>query len=175
MLLGVCDVLYLAFAVMLVWLVASAGPMNQSSIMLLILLAAVQLFQMLYFLDTAIRAAYLDGTVLVERRLYGLRRIDVARAPGVRLTRPRFGAGVRFSAFDPPRRKVVKVGLRPSTYGGPAATHPLLALADAILAGPPRPEPMGREAWAVAQQLRQAVVYMYPVGQPAGRVQPPTA
>lgn len=153
-LIGVCAAVYLAGSAVSDALLASSGGNGPIAVVL----AVPQLFVLALFLDVVVRAAYLEGTVLVDRRLYGVRRIDVSSAPGVSLVRRRLG-GLTFSAFDPPRRKLVRVQLRPTRYLGPAVPHPLAALADAVLAGPPRPEPAARDAWFVAQQLRQLAGY----------------
>jgi hypothetical protein len=165
-LVGVCAALYLVGSAVSDGLLAS-GPERPLVIMLLVL----QLFLLLSFLDFLVRGAYLEGTVVFNRRLFGVRRSDLARAGAVGLERK--ARGLRLSAHD--GRRWTRIWLRPSAYRGPAATHPLLALADAILAGPPRPEPTGREAWVVAQQLRQAVAYLAAPGQPTRPVQPPRA
>lgn len=169
-LLGVCATVYVAGSAVSDVLLAS----GEGQAPLAFVFAVPQLFILSLFLDAAVRTAYLDGTVMVDRRLYGVRRVDVALAPGVRLVRRRLG-GLTFSAFDPPRRKLVRIPLRPLTYRGGAGPHPLLALADAVLSGPPRPEPAAREAWFVAQQLRQLAASGPALRQPARRVEPPRA
>ncbi|HEX6445559.1 MAG TPA: hypothetical protein VF053_10755 [Streptosporangiales bacterium] len=166
-LVGACAVLYLAGSAVSDGLLASSASVRP----LVAVLMVLQLFVLCFLLDFLVRGAYLDGSVVVDRRLFGVRRCDLARAAAVRVERK--GLGLRLSAHD--GRRWTRVPLRPSAYRGPAATHPLLALADAILAGPPRPEPMGREAWAAAQQLRQAVAYLAAAGQQTGPVRLPRA
>jgi hypothetical protein len=109
----------------------------------------VELSLVLLAVDLVIRAAYLEGTVLVDRRIFGVRRRDLAWAPEVRLEQKTFS--MRFSARAPDDGRWLRVRLRPEW----SLPNPLAVMADAVLAGPPRPEPAGREAWLVAQQLRQ--------------------
>lgn len=119
------------------------------AVVLLVALSVIMLCVALVLFDSVIRAAYLEGTVLVDRRIFGIRRRDLAWAPAVRLERKTFSW--RFSAQDPHGTRWLRVRLRPEW----SLPNPLIPLADAILAGPPRPEPAGREAWMAAQQLRQ--------------------
>ncbi|MBO0826927.1 MAG: hypothetical protein J2P24_04020 [Streptosporangiales bacterium] len=153
-LVGVCAGVYLLCAVIqdALWL-GSLGPRTTLLLALLLVTNLAELFVLLSMLDTVIRVAYLDGTVIVERRVFGVRRCDLALAPDVRLERKAFGI-VRLSAYDSARGRWMRVRLRPSK-APTAGWHPLLALADAVLAAPSRPEPAGQEAWLVAQQLRQ--------------------
>lgn len=150
-LIGTCATVYFALSVFLDVLLGSSPYTPAGAV---VLLAVPQLFVLVMFLDTVVRAAYLEGTVLTVRRMFGLWRRDLAMAHAVRLEQKTLG--LRFSAHD--GRRWLHVVLRPARYRGPAVAHPLLALADAILAGPPRPEPAAREAWFVAQQLRQLAV-----------------
>jgi hypothetical protein len=144
--------LYLIAMVLIdVLLVSSGGLATPVQLVLMLFILVAELFALSIMLDAVIRAAYLEGTVLVGRRAFGVRRADLATAPAVRLERRL--SGLRFSVYD--GRRWLRVLLRPSRYRGPAVPHPLVALADAILAGPARPEPAGREAWLVAQQLRE--------------------
>lgn len=134
-----------------VLLVSAGGLATPVQLVAMVVIVVAQLFALSMMLDAVVRAAYLDGTVLVRRRVFGVRRCDLATAPAVRLERKL--SGLRFSAHD--GKRWLRVYLRPSTYRGAAAPHPLVALADAVLAAPLRPEPAGREAWLVAQQLRE--------------------
>lgn len=147
--------MYLIAMVLIDVLLVGAGALaTPVQLVVLVVIVVAQLFALSMMLDAVVRAAYLDATVLVRRRAFGARRCDLATAPAVRLERRL--SGLRFSAYD--GRRWLRVHLRPSTYRGPAVPHPLVALADAVLAGPPRPEPAGREAWLVAQQLRELAV-----------------
>lgn len=161
---GICSVLYLVGAAASEAMMMSAGAATSALTLLLWLVALLcHVFVLFSFTDTVIRVAYLEGTVLTERRAFGVRRCDVALAPAVRLEQKALGP--RFCALDMSRARWMRLRFRPSTYRGTAFPHPLVALADAVLAGPPRPEPAAREAWFVASRLRQWAAYQ--TGRPA--------
>lgn len=124
-------------------------PRTSAVVGVLVLANLGELAALLLAADLTIRAAYLEGTVLVDRRIFGVRRRDLAWAPVVRLERKTFSW--RLSAQDLDGARWLRVRLRPEW----SLPNPLVPLADVILAGPPRPEPAGREAWMVAQQLRR--------------------
>jgi hypothetical protein len=153
--LGIACLFYLT-ALVLIDIFAITTPMPGTTTLGVVLFVAINVAWLsgaLLSLDTVLRTAYLEGTVVVVRRVFGIRRRDVARAPAVCLEHKM--ASLRFSVLDESGRRWLLIRLRPETYRRRSTPHPFLLLADAILAGPPRPEPAARAAWEVAQQLRQ--------------------
>ncbi len=122
-------------------------------------------------------AAWLEGTTLVVRGAFTVRRCDLATAPHVTLdsvpetTTVYTGSTAlsvatgrripRLTAYDSARRPV-RVHLIDMAGRGWLPPPKLHALADAILAGA-RPEPQARQAWWVASGLRAMATD--PIGQ----------
>jgi hypothetical protein len=146
---GMIGVLCLIVASLVDVMLLPLQPRTTSVVGFLVLVNLGELAAVLMAIDLVIRAAYLEGTVLVDRRIFGVRRRDLARAPEVRLERKTFSW--RFSVRAPDGGRWLRVRLRAEW----CLPNPLTAMADAILTGPPRPEPAGREAWIVARQLRR--------------------
>lgn len=113
-------------------------------------------------------AAWLEGTTVVVRGAFTVRRCDLATAPHVTLDSVSETTTVstgntslpvptgrhipRLTAYDSARRPV-RVYLVDTTARRWLPPPKLHALADAILAGA-RPEPQARQAWWVASGLR---------------------
>ena len=135
------------------------------SVLVLLALWSVQVWTVMRLFRAA---AWLEGTTLVVRGAFTVRRCDLATAPHVTLdsvpetTTVYTGNAAlpvatgrripRLTAYDSARRpvRVHLIDMAGRRWLPPPKLH---ALADAILAGA-RPEPQARQAWWVASGLR---------------------